>query len=186
MPQAVDRHSHVIRRSKYQHRWLHATIRTHAVMSKPVIAARSIHVAANGVRTPVSLVRLEAAADAALKAERIKRAELSITLVSSRQMATLNRQHLGHRGPTDVITFALAAEPGGVLRGDIYICPDVAREQARTHGVGVREELLRLVMHGVLHACGHDHPVDATRTVSPMWRRQELLLQRFLDRPPSQ
>jgi probable rRNA maturation factor len=142
--------------------------------------SRSIHVEASGVRTPVAIARLSAIADFALRAERIPSYELSVTLVTSRKMATINKRHLGHTGPTDVITFALAPDPTGVLHADIYICPDVARAQAREHGVGVREELLRLVVHGVLHATGRDHPVDDTRTQSAMWKRQELLLARYL------
>ena len=82
-------------------------------------------------------------------------------------------------GATDVITFALGVDPAGTMRADIYICTDVAREQARVHGVSVREETQRLVIHGLLHACGYDHPVDESRTTSPMWRRQETLLKRF-------
>jgi probable rRNA maturation factor len=40
----------------------------------------------------------------------------------------------------------------------------------------VREELLRLVVHGVLHVLGYEHPEDDSRYVSDMWRRQERLL----------
>jgi probable rRNA maturation factor len=40
----------------------------------------------------------------------------------------------------------------------------------------VREELLRLVVHGVLHVVGHDHPEDDSRYQSRMWKRQEQLL----------
>jgi len=47
----------------------------------------------------------------------------------------------------------------------------------------VREELARLVVHGTLHVLGHDHPVDAGRGSSPMWRRQELLLTRLFLAP---
>ena len=130
-------------------------------------------------RVPVAASRLDALAQLALRAEGVKAAELSIAFVPPRMMAKLNWQHLGHRGPTDVITFALGSEPMGVLRGDIYICMDVARQQAADHGVGVREEVKRLVVHGVLHACGHEHPTDDTRTTSMMWRRQESLLRRF-------
>jgi probable rRNA maturation factor len=43
----------------------------------------------------------------------------------------------------------------------------------------VREEIARLVVHGVLHALGHEHPEDEARTTSPMWRRQERLLDRL-------
>lgn len=133
-----------------------------------------------GGRLPVAARKLEQLAQFALKAEGVKRAELSFAFLSARAMATLNKKHLGHAGATDVITFALEPDPGGVLRADVYLCVEVARAHAVENGVGIREEVQRLVVHGVLHACGHDHPVDASRTTSPMWRRQELLLRQFL------
>ena len=141
--------------------------------------ARSVAVsAADGIRLPIAASRLSELARAVLSAEKVKRALVSIAMVSSREIARLNKKHLNHRGPTDVITFALGADPSGVVIADIYICPDVARVQAREHGVGVREELARLVVHGVLHACGHEHPEEG-RLQSPMWRRQEQLLARL-------
>jgi probable rRNA maturation factor len=78
-----------------------------------------------------------------------------------------------------VITFALGADPSGAVIADIYICPDVARAQVVEFGVGVREEIARLVVHGTLHACGFEHPEGEGRLTSPMWRRQEQLLTRF-------
>lgn len=140
----------------------------------------TVTVSCDRVRTPVSTVRLADLARLVLKAEGVPRAMLSITMVGSRTMARLNQQHLGHRGATDVITFALGDDGSGMLVADIYICPDVAREQARAWGVGMREELARLVVHGSLHACGWDHPVDAEREASEMWKRQERLLARWL------
>jgi ssRNA-specific RNase YbeY (16S rRNA maturation enzyme) len=44
----------------------------------------------------------------------------------------------------------------------------------------VREETLRLVVHGVLHVLGYDHPAGESRYESPMWRRQERLLRSAL------
>lgn len=114
-----------------------------------------------------------------LQALKVRRAMLSITLLDSRPMARLNREHLGHRGPTDVITFAFGADPSGVVVADIYICVPVARAQARAHGVGVREEMVRLVVHGTLHACGWEHPEGDDRMTSPMWRLQERLVSRL-------
>jgi len=142
-------------------------------------AERAVSVQCDGVRSPVATEKLAELARQTLAAQRVPRAMLSITLVSERTMAQLNKKHLGHRGPTDVITFGLASQPGEAVLADIYICPAVAREQARVHRVGVREELARLVVHGTLHASGLEHPVDAGRTSSPMWRRQEQLLERF-------
>jgi probable rRNA maturation factor len=46
----------------------------------------------------------------------------------------------------------------------------------------VREEVARLVIHGTLHILGHDHPDGDDRTTSRMWRRQEQLLSRVLNR----
>jgi probable rRNA maturation factor len=141
----------------------------------------AVHVAAEGVRVPLAAARVAAVARGVLEAERVREAMLSIAFVTDREIARLNRVHLGHRGATDVISFgfAPAGAGGGPVVGDIYIAPGVAREHARVHGVGVREELARLVVHGTLHVLGHEHPVDGTRGDSPMWRRQEALLARL-------
>ena len=135
------------------------------------------------VRIPVSRARVERAVESVLRAERVRNAQISVTFVTDRAMAALNWRHLSHRGPTDVISFGFdAVAKGAPITGDIYIAPDVARRNAIAEGCGIREELLRLVVHGTLHVLGHEHPVDDTRSASPMWRRQELLLRRALKR----
>ncbi|HEX6597961.1 MAG TPA: rRNA maturation RNase YbeY [Gemmatimonadaceae bacterium] len=121
--------------------------------------------------------RVARVADRVLRAEGVRDAALSITFVTDRRIAALNWQHLQHRGPTDVISFGFApAHEGAPLEGDIYIAPEVARRNAIANRTPVREELLRLVVHGVLHVVGHDHPDGQERYASPMWRRQERLL----------
>ena len=138
-------------------------------------------VAADGLRLPVSQAAVREAARVVLRAGKVRDAMLSFAFLPARAMARLNREHLGHAGATDVISFGFArATPDAPVVGDVYICPDVARENARAAGCGVREELLRLVVHGTLHVLGHDHPVDASRTSSAMWKRQERLLARVL------
>jgi rRNA maturation RNase YbeY len=120
-------------------------------------------------------------ADRVLRAEGVRDAMLSIAFVPEREIAALNWRHLRHRGPTDVISFGFAAGvKNGPVVGDIYIAPGVARRHALEHGRGVREETLRLVVHGVLHVLGHDHPGGEARYESPMWRRQERLLRAAL------
>ena len=145
--------------------------------AKPRAKAARVSVQADGVRSPVAAARLQAAALAVLKAERAGAALLSITLLSSRGIAALNRRHLGHGGPTDVISFGFR-DPQGAVIGDVYICPTVASENAKRFGRPVREELLRLVVHGTLHVLGYEHPEGESRTASPMWKRQERLLAR--------
>ena len=92
-------------------------------------------------------------------------------------MAQLNEQFLSRKGPTDVITFGLSRNGGKMpVIGDIYICPPVAHRNARTLGIPASEELSRLIVHGTLHLLGHDHPEGKGRTSSPMWKRQERIL----------
>ena len=128
-------------------------------------------------RLVVSRVRVREAAIAALEAERVRNAMLSITFVGRAAMSEINHRYLRHHGPTDVISFGLGRTwKRGAVIGDNYICPEVARDNAKRQGIPNGEEVLRLVVHGTLHVLGHDHPVGATRTTSPMWRRQERIL----------
>jgi probable rRNA maturation factor len=140
-----------------------------------------VDVAAEGVRVPVSRACMADAVRLVLRAERVPDAEVSIALVTDARIATLNRRHLAHRGATDVISFGMGRTVAGEpLVGDIYIAPGVAARSARERGIPVREELLRLVVHGTLHVIGHDHPDGEERVHSPMWKRQEQLLRRVL------
>ena len=142
-----------------------------------------VDVSAEGVRPALSRARVAELVRGVLRAERVRDALVSVAFVDDRAIARLNREHLGHRGPTDVITFALPAAADGPVVGDVYIAPRVVSANARTHGRPVREELARVVIHATLHVLGHEHPEDDGRTTSPMWRRQEALLRRLYGDP---
>ena len=96
---------------------------------------------------------------------------MSVTFLRGPQMRGLNRRTLGRDRATDVIAFGF--DHAGSIAGDVYVCPSVVRRSAREAGVTVREETARVVIHGVMHALGWDHPADRTRVRSPMWFRQE-------------
>lgn len=98
-------------------------------------------------------------------------ARISVTFVGRDGMRQLNRAYKEQDRPTDVLAFALRGPDG--LIGDIYVCPWVARREAAARRVPLRQELVRLVVHGTLHVLGHDHPENGRRERSPMWRRQE-------------
>ena len=109
--------------------------------------------------------------------ERVLRGEeregrVEVTFLGRDRMSALHGRWMGAHRPTDVLAFALHGEGEPVL-GDVYLCPWVARRSAARHGVPVREELIRLVVHGTLHVLGWDHPDGEDRMRSPMWRRQE-------------
>jgi probable rRNA maturation factor len=109
--------------------------------------------------------------ESVLRGER-RQALISITFLGRESMRRLNAEHKGRDRPTDVLAFPLTG-PAGEVIGDVYICPWVARREARDRGIPVREELVRLLVHGTLHALGRDHPEGPERTRSAMWRRQE-------------
>lgn len=135
----------------------------------------AVDVAREDVRIPISEARVREIVRAVCKRERVARALISVTFLTRRRIAAMNREFLGHAGATDVITFEL--EPAaGVVMGDIYIAPEVARENAASAGVGVREELARLVVHGTLHVLGYTHDEGEHRTAGSMWKRQEALV----------
>jgi len=142
-----------------------------------------VDVQTTGMRIPLSRARVADIASAVLVAERVRRAFVSITFVSARAIAALNFRHLRRHGATDVIAFAFERATGAgrvPVMGDIYIAPAIARRHAREWGRPVREEIARLVVHGTLHVLGYDHPDGESRSASPMWRRQEILLGRAL------
>ncbi len=139
-----------------------------------------VDVATAGARAPLSRDAVGSLARRTLKREHVRHALVSIAFVDSATMARLNRRHLGRAGPTDVISFAFArATARDPVVGDVYISPEVGRQNARARGIGVRDEFARLVVHGVLHVLGYDHPENDDREHSEMWRRQERLLRSF-------
>ena len=107
-------------------------------------------------------------------------ARVSVTLLPPARMKALNRRTFGHRGLTDVISFPLP-QPDGTLQGDVYACPAAARAWVKDAGPGaLREEMVRLVVHGTLHVLGYDHPSGPGRTRSRMWRTQERYVRRLV------
>jgi len=82
--------------------------------------------------------------------------ELGIYLVARAEITWLNETFLQHQGSTDVITFDYGENPAAGLPGEIFICIDEAISQARKFRTTWQKELVRYIIHGVLHLCGHD------------------------------
>ena len=131
-------------------------------------------------RWPQVQGELERAVKAACRALGAEEGEVSVALLDDSSMTELNRAHLGHDYPTDVIAFALHEGEEPVL-GDVYVGVEQASRQAGEAGVSLREELVRLVIHGTLHVLGMEHPEAAdARQASPMYQRQEALVREVL------
>ena len=145
-----------------------------------------VGVSAAGVRIPISRDRVAEIVRSVVTAERAGDAMLSITFVTNRDMRSLNRTHLRRNGVTDVIAFGFRrAARNAPIVGDVYIAPDAARASARANGITVREEIVRLIVHGTLHVLGYDHPESNARVRSSMWRKQERLVRQLSARRAS-
>jgi probable rRNA maturation factor len=102
-------------------------------------------------------------------------AELVLRFVGSDEARVLNHQFRGRDRPTNVLTFDYEREP--LVRADIVICLPVLRAEAAAQSKPEREHLAHLVVHGVLHAQGHDHEDDAD--AQRMEARETAILGRF-------
>ncbi|MCO5108948.1 MAG: rRNA maturation RNase YbeY [Burkholderiaceae bacterium] len=127
----------------------------------------------DGVRElPVSRAQLRRWVAAAIDAD----SSLTLRFVGEREARALNAKYRHRDYATNVLTFAYPAVAGRV-NADIVICMPIVRREARAQRKETAAHLAHLVVHGVLHACGHDHelPDQAER----MEAAEAALLARF-------
>ena len=84
----------------------------------------------------------------------------------------VNRTFLQHDYYTDVITFDYSTED--VINGDIFISLDTVRSNAEEVGADFKEELMRIIIHGVLHLTGQADKTPETK--AEMTRKENLAL----------
>lgn len=94
------------------------------------------------------------------KAKRLKlipskstQGELVIVFVNEREMRKLNQKFRGKDYSTDVLSFSGAQD----CLGELILCPQVLRRQAKLHGLTTQLELGYYLIHGLLHLLGYDH-----------------------------
>jgi len=108
----------------------------------------------------------------------LQTSELSVLFVNSRRMRLLNARYRGIPKDTDVLSFPLRDEGmrhGPVLLGDIVISVPKALKQSMEFKVPFYEELLRLLVHGLLHLTGYDHETGTYQKKRMEKKEMELL-----------
>lgn len=88
-----------------------------------------------------------------------KRGDLSVHFISDQKMKNLNKQYRNKDKTTDVLSFA---NENSFFKkendlGDIFISISQIKRQAKKYSVAEKEELLRMLVHGILHLVGYDH-----------------------------
>ncbi len=100
---------------------------------------------------------------------------INIILCPDDYLLAINRQFLGHDYYTDVITFDYTE--GTAIAGDIYISVDTVSRNAAEYGTTSRRELLRVMVHGVLHLCGYGDKTPGEERI--MHAKEDLYLMRL-------
>ncbi|MCL4511021.1 MAG: rRNA maturation RNase YbeY [Bacteroidetes bacterium] len=103
-----------------------------------------------------------------IREERREADSINVVLVDDDYLLDVNRKFLNHDYKTDVISFDLSENKR--IDGEIYISVDRAKVQARRYKVSLEREVLRLIVHGVLHLAGWD---DKTRSQKLLMRKRE-------------
>jgi probable rRNA maturation factor len=109
-----------------------------------------------------------------LRREGRPEASISIALVDQAAIHILNRAHLGHDWPTDVISFPLSDPDDATLSGELVVSAEMAAATAREAGMPPRDELALYIVHGLLHLCGYDDHAEPDSAA--MRRREDELL----------
>ena len=88
---------------------------------------------------------------------------LNIIFISEYEIEKINKNFLNHKGSTDVITFNYFDNKE--LDGEIVISVDDAQYYAGKYKVSLSSELLRLVIHGILHMVGYDDQTASDKRI---------------------
>lgn len=99
--------------------------------------------------------------------EQVREATISVAVVDNATIWRLNRRHLQHDYPTDVLSFLLESDPvelpatgprggGRTLEGEVIVSAEMALQTAAQYHWQGTDELCLYLVHGLLHLCGYD------------------------------
>lgn len=125
-----------------------------------------------------------------LVAEEVRRADLTIALVDDAVIHQVNRDHLQHDYPTDVISFLYDCDPleghgrqdpprgrGKAIDGELVVSTETAEREAVVYGWQSLDELTLYLVHGLLHLCGYDDQTESERLL--MRDRERVILKKW-------
>lgn len=95
--------------------------------------------------------------------------EINVIFCSDSYLLTLNEKHLAHNYYTDILTFDYRTNPKEIY-GDLFISQERITENASSFNVSINNELLRIVVHGLLHLFGY---LDKSKKDKKLMRSME-------------
>ena len=124
------------------------------------------------------------AVDLVLRTHRAKAGEIAIHFVEPAEISALHQQYFGDPTPTDCISFPL--NDNSLLMGDIFICPSIGVEYAREYRLDPHDEVLRYLVHALLHFLGFGDQTSSDRARMTLHENRSLhqLARQGLDLKP--
>lgn len=113
-----------------------------------------------------------------LKAHQKEAGALSFIITNEPEIVRINRTYLNHDYSTDVITFDYSE--GNRIQGDVFVCIDTIRENAKMYREPMERELRRNFVHGLLHLLGYND--KTTREQLAMREKENEYLDWFEER----
>ena len=104
--------------------------------------------------TLANRVALKSFIEKRVKKEGFSIETLTYVFCSDKYLLKMNKDFLSHNYYTDIISFDLSETPGNLI-GEVYISVDRVKDNAKTLGTSLKEELHRVIFHGALHFCGY-------------------------------
>lgn len=106
--------------------------------------------------------------DAVIESEGKEPGEINYIFCDDEYLHNINMQYLNHDTLTDIISFDYCI--GDLISGDIFVSIERVQDNAKDYEVSLKEELLRVLAHGVLHYCGYK---DKTEEEALLMRSKE-------------
>ena len=89
--------------------------------------------------------------------------EINYIFCNDDYLHKINLEYLNHDTLTDIITFDNTV--GKVINSDIFISTERVKDNANDYNVSFHDELLRVMIHGILHLCGYKDKTDTQATL---------------------
>ena len=110
-----------------------------------------------------------------IEEEKRNTGQINIILSTDAYLLKLNKKHLSKNYYTDIITFDYSELE--LLNGDLFISVERVRENAVKYGATEEEEMLRVIIHGILHLLGYDDSNDEEKKA--MIKKEDLCLRKY-------
>lgn len=105
--------------------------------------------------------------------------EIGVIITTDASIRKLNRTYRGKDKHTDVLSFSMIEGPDSLhpapILGDVVISLPTAIRQAKEYDVNLYQELLRLLIHGILHLCGYEHEGVSKNIANKMRSDEDLI-----------